>query len=178
MSTKPLSVQEIQAVGSILKDKEAINLLKEIRDNVITDEDTKGKRKSNEVFNFVGFSSGDDLLGEDSEAEDYKSKKAKIDNLVASGLVLEGFHIPLERKSEKKYGDSKVAAVDEKIYKYQLTNEGYAILSLVEDDNKNGFEKVSDKVKSSNNFAPDNSKQKQKEVESFKSQQNKELQKS
>ena len=167
MSSRILSTDEILAVGSILKDKESINLLKEIRDNVITEEDTKGKRKNNDVFNFVGFSSSEDILGEDSESDNYKSKKAKIDKLVKSSLVLEGFHIPLERKNEKKFGDVKVAATDEKIYKYQITDEGYAILNIVE--NSEPKPQTTKQAQTSSNSNKD------KEIAEFRAQQKKEL---
>ena len=78
MSVRKITTSEIAAVGAILQDKEAIKILKEINDNIITEEDTKGKRKNNEVFNFVGFASGNDIYGEDPDesSEEYQNKKA------------------------------------------------------------------------------------------------------
>ena len=168
-SSRILTAEEITAVGTILKDKEAIKLLKEIRDNVITDEDTKGKRKTNEIFNFVGFASSDDILGEENpDSEEYQNKKATISKLVKSGLVLEGFHIPLERKNEKKFGYTKVAATDEKIYKYQLTDEGYAILNIVENSEQKPQPTTTKQAQTSSN-------NKDKEIAEFRAQQKKEL---
>lgn len=184
------------AVGAILKDKESIQLLKEIRDNVVTDEDTKGKHKDNDVFNFVGFSTSEELLGEDTESEEYQNKKAKIGKLVETGLVIEGFHIPLERKNEKKFGDQRVSDVEGKIYKYQLTNEGYAILSVAEDvDDKpstqlkkalgstkspsstNESKEVKEFKASQQKEQEQQEQQKAKEIQAFKAAQEKELEK-
>jgi hypothetical protein len=132
-NNRKLTVAEIQAVGSVLNDKEAIELLKQINDNIVTEEDTKGKRKQNDIFAFVGFAHNDDILGEDEEAEDYQNKKGVVRKLVDAGLVIEGFHIPLERKSEKKFGDVRVQS-DERISKYQITEEGFAVLALTNAD--------------------------------------------
>lgn len=137
MSVRKITTSEIAAVGAILQDKEAIKILREINDNIITEEDTKGKRKNNEVFNFVGFTSGDDIYGEDPDeaSEEFQNKKGAIKRLVDAGLVLEGFHIPLERKSEKKFGDVRISNTDDKIYKYKLTEEGLTVLALVGNNN-------------------------------------------
>ena len=176
MSSRILSTDEILAVGSILKDKESINLLKEIRDNVITEEDTKGKRKNNDLFNFVGFASSDDILGEeDSDSEEYQNKKATINKLVKSGLVLEGFHIPLERKNEKKFGDTKVAAIDEKIYKYQITDEGYAILNISSEDSGGAGGGNNTTKKAAAAPSQPNKDNNNKEIAEFREQQHKEI---
>lgn len=180
MSKRILTTDEITAVGAILKDKQAIQLLKEIRDNVITEgEDTKGKRKNNEIFNFIGFSSGEDILGEDQESEEYQNKKAAIRKLADIGLVIEGFHIPLERKSEKKFGDVRISNVDDKISKYQLTDEGYAVLSVAEEESSgSGSKKLSEKFEKNNGTkisGNNNNNNKSKEIEDFKAAQEKEL---
>lgn len=187
MSKRILTTDEITAVGTILKDKQAIQLLKEIRDNVITEEDTKGKRKNNEIFNFIGFTSSEDILGEDQESEEYQNKKAAIRKLADIGLVIEGFHIPLERKSEKKFGDVRISDVDDKISKYQLTDEGYAVLSVVDSDNNNnnngsGTQKQQNESKAVKEFKASQQKeqeqqeqQKAKEIQAFKAAQEKEL---
>lgn len=127
---RKITTNEIQAVGAILQDKEAIELLKKINDNIVTEEDTKGKRKQNDIFQFVGFAHDDDVLGEDKESEEYQQKAGTLKKLVDAGLLLEGFHIPLERGSEKKYGDIKVSS-QERVGKYKLTEEGLTVLALV-----------------------------------------------
>lgn len=175
MSKRILTTDEITAVGAILKDKQAIQLLKEIRDNVITEgEDTKGKRKNNEIFNFIGFSSGEDLLGEDSESEEYQNKKAAIRKLADIGLVIEGFHIPLERKSEKKFGDVRISDVDNKISKYQLTDEGYAVLSVVDEEKSGNGGNRSNSSNNKQQQQEEKGKGETKEVKAFKKSQEQE----
>jgi hypothetical protein len=133
MSSRKVTSSEIQAVGSILQDKEAIELLKKINEQVVTEEDTKGKRKQNDIFAFVGFAHQDDILGEDPESKEYQQKQGSVKRLVDTGLILEGFHIPLERKNEKKFGDVRVSDTEHKIGKYKLTEEGLTLLSIVGD---------------------------------------------
>jgi hypothetical protein len=128
---RKITVSEIQAVGSILKNREALELLKKINDEIVTEEDTKGKRKQNDIFAFVGFAHQDDVLGEDPESEDFKNKQGSLKALVDKGLILEGFHIPLEHKSEKKFGDVRLPATQDKIGKFKLTEEGLTVLTLV-----------------------------------------------
>jgi hypothetical protein len=134
-NNRKLTTNEIQAVGSILNDKEAIDLLKKINDQVVTEEDTKGKRKQNDIFAFVGFAHQDDILGEDPESEDFKNKSGVLRKLVDTGLIDEGFHVPLERKNEKKFGDIKLPASDQKVGKYRISEEGLAVLALVGNNN-------------------------------------------
>lgn len=140
MSNRKLTTNEIQSVGTILNDRDAIELLKKINEQVVTEEDTKGKRQQNDIFAFVGFAHRDDILGEDSESKEYQENKGNIKKLVDTGLILEGFHVPLERKNEKKFGDVRVSATDEKIAKYQITEEGLTLLALVRgsDNDNNG----------------------------------------
>jgi hypothetical protein len=128
---RKITVSEIQAVGSILKNREALELLKKINDEIVTEEDTKGKRKQNDIFAFVGFAHQDDVLGEDPESEDFKNKQGSLKALVDKGLILEGAYIPLERKNEKKFGDVRLPATQDKIGKFKLTEEGLAVLALV-----------------------------------------------
>jgi hypothetical protein len=188
MSTQRiLSSKEIAAVGAILTDKEAIQLLKDIRDNVITEEDTKGKRKNNDVFNFVGFTSSEDILppedNEEESSEEFRSKQNKIKKLVGAGLVLEGYHVPLGRKNEDKFGDQKIADPTKKIYKYQITNEGHTLLSVVEEQQKGeqeGQQQQQQEVRttttsSSTNSNSNNSNSKSKEIAEFKREREKEL---
>lgn len=130
MSIRKVTTNEIQAIGSILNDKDAIELLKKINDNIVTEEDTKGKRKQNDIFAFVGFAHQDDVLGEDPESQDYKNKAGSLQKLVDTGLILEGAHIPLARKNEDKYGDVRISS-QERIGKYKLTEEGLAVLGIV-----------------------------------------------
>lgn len=131
MSVRKVTTNEIQAVGAILNDKEAIALLKKINEQIVTEEDTKGKRKQNDIFAFVGFAHRDDVLGEDPESKEFQEKQGTIKKLVDTGLILEGFHVPLERKSEKKFGDIRLPSTDEKIGKFKLTEEGLTVLALV-----------------------------------------------
>jgi hypothetical protein len=130
MSTRKLTTNEIQAVAAILNDKDAIEILKQINNNIVTEEDTKGKRKQNDIFAFVGFAHQDDVLGEDAESEEYKNKAGSLKKLVDAGLILEGAHIPLERKNEDKYGDQRFPSATEKVGKYKLTEEGLTVLAL------------------------------------------------
>lgn len=170
MSIRKLTTNEIQAVGTIFKDKEAIEILKKIRDNVITEADTKGKRKGNELFSFVGFAHQDDILGggedADPESEEYKQKAGSIKILVDAGLILEGFHVPLERGSEKKYGDVHVPS-QERIAKYKITEEGLTLLSVLGVKQQQQEEA---KVKSANGNggSSTSSSKKAKAVEEFK----------
>ena len=53
----------------------------------------------------------------DPESEDFKNKQGSIKALVDTGLILEGFHVPLERKNEKKFGDVHLPAPQDKIGK-------------------------------------------------------------
>ncbi len=129
--SRKITVSEIQAVGSILKNRGALELLKKINDEIVTEEDTKGKRKQNDIFAFVGFAHQDDVLGGDPESGDFKNKQGSLKALVDKGLILEGFHVPLERKSEKKFGDVRLPATQDKIGKFKLTEEGLAVLALV-----------------------------------------------
>ena len=138
MSSKFLTVQDIQAVGELLKDKAALEILKEIRDNAITKDDVKGKKSDNYLVGFVGFTSGEDILEEDKDSDEYKVKRAKIRSLVDSGLVIEGAYIPLEKGENKGHGDVKFPDPEGKIYKFQLSNEGFTLLKLSEEKDGNG----------------------------------------
>jgi hypothetical protein len=155
MSIRKITTSEIQAVGAILQDKDALELLKKINEQIVTEEDTKGKRKQNDIFAFVGFAHQDDILGEDKESKEFQEKQGSIKNLVDAGLILEGFHVPLERKNEKKFGDIHLPATDEKVAKYKLTEEGLTVLALI------GSQQSQQQQQSSNNVVPDDSKQKQ-----------------
>ena len=177
-SNRKITIDEIQAVGSILKDKDALELLKKINDEIVTEEDTKGKRKQNEIFEFVGFAHQDDVLGTDPESEDYKNKQGSLKSLIDKGLILEGFHVPLERKNEKKFGDVRLPATNEKIGKFKLTEEGLSILALgigkssTEELKKNDIQKESAPQKTSplprqEQVEPQQTK-KEKAIEAFK----------
>ena len=161
MSIRKITASEIQAVGTILKDKDAIELLKKINQEVVTEEDTKGKRKQNDIFQFIGFAHQDDILGEDSESDDFKNKAGSVKTLVDAGLILEGSHTPLERKSEKNYGDARLPAPQDKRSKYKLTEEGLTLLAIVGDDEE-GKQVQQQETRKSNNIVPDDSKQQSK----------------
>jgi hypothetical protein len=147
-SNRKITTNEIQAVGSILQDKEAIELLKKINDQVVTEEDTKGKRKQNDIFAFVGFAHQDDILGEDKESKEYQQNQGVLKKLVDSGLVDEGFHVPLERKNEKKFGDVHLPATDEKVGKYRISETGLTLLALVSGNGNNGQQQQKEGVDS------------------------------
>jgi hypothetical protein len=167
-NNRKLTTNEIQAVGSILQDKEALDLLKKINDQVVTEEDTKGKRKQNDIFAFVGFAHQDDVLGEDPESEDFKNKSGVLRKLTDTGLVDEGFHVPLERKNEKKFGDIKLPASDQKVGKYRITEEGLTVLALV--GNNNGQQKQSEQEqpKQKQQQSQPATTKKEKAIEEFK----------
>ena len=133
-TTRKATTAEIQAVATILRDKAAIELLKKINDEIVTEEDTKGKRQQNDIFQFIGFAHQDDVLGEDPESKEFQEKQGSVKRLVDYGLVLEGVHIPLERKNEKKFGDVRVSDTEHKIGKYKLTEEGFTLLTIVDED--------------------------------------------
>ena len=125
MSTsRKATATEIQAVGAILREIEALEILKRIKDEIVTEEH-KGKRKQNDIFEFVGFAHQDDILGENPKSEEFQEKQGSLKRLVDYGLILEGFHIPFQRKNEKKFGDVRVSDTENKIGKYKLTEEGF-----------------------------------------------------
>ena len=163
MSIRKITTNEIQAVGAILQDKEAIDLLKKINEQVVTEEDTKGKRKQNDIFAFQGFAHQDDILGEDTESKEFQQKQGSIKKLVDTGLILEGFHVPLERKNEKKFGDLSIPASDQKVAKYKITEEGLAVLALIQQQKSRFNPRDPIEVESSNNVVPDDSKQKKQQ---------------
>jgi hypothetical protein len=182
MSVRKLSVGEIQTVAALINNKDAIQILKSIRDNVTTEEDLKGKRKGNEGFNFIGFAHQDDVLGEDSESEEFQNKKGNLQKLIDAGLVLEGFHIGLEKKSQKKFGDVRIQNVDDKIGKYQLTEEGFALLAAATDgeNNREGQSQPQPtepkkQTKTAKFPQGESSKTNGNEIEDFKANINKEL---
>lgn len=146
MSNRNFTASEIQAVGSLLNDKNAIELLKKINNSVVTaDDDTKTtaagsnkkeqqqQKEENDLTPFVGFAHQKDVLGEDKESDDYKTKAGAIQNLVNAGLVIEGSHTPLAPKDEEKHGDLRLSS-EERISKYKLTEEGLTVLAVVGED--------------------------------------------
>ena len=103
-----------------------------------------------------------------------KKSKAVLRALVDYGLILEGFHVPLERKNEKKFGDVRVSDTENKIGKYRLTEEGFTILTIVDEDQQQrgvggrsepAAATTATQVKSNNRVQNDS---KQKEPESVK----------
>lgn len=163
-NNRKVTSSEILAVGAILNDREAIELLKKINDQVVTEEDTKGKRKQNDIFAFIGFAHQDDVLGEDIGSEEFQNKQGSVKNLVDSGLILEGFHIPLERSNEKKFGDVHLPATQNKVAKYKITEEGLTVLSLVNKCNSSQQQPATTASKS-NSVVPDDSKKKSNQQE-------------
>jgi hypothetical protein len=134
MSVRNLELGEIQAVGVLVKDQNAIELLKKIRENEITEEDLKGKHKGNNLENFVGFTQEQDVTGGD------EGKKVTLTRLVSLGLVDEGVHIPLPRSTKSNEG-AKVAKVDEeRVNKYKVTETGLSLLAVIDPKLVNGVE--------------------------------------
>jgi hypothetical protein len=137
MSVRKLELGEIQAVGVLVKDQDAIELLKKIRENEITEEDLKGKHKGNNLENFVGFTQEQDIIGEGDEGA---GKKVTLTRLVSLGLVDEGYHIPLPRSTKSNEG-AKVPKVDEeRVNKYKVTETGLALLAVIDPKLVNGAE--------------------------------------
>ena len=85
-------------------------------------------------------------------------------------MILEGFHIPLERKNEKKFGDVRVSDTENKIGRYKLTEEGFTILTIVDEDQQQRGGRRSEPAAAttatqvkSNDRVQDDSKQKEPE---------------
>ena len=144
-NNRKLTAEEIQTVGQILRDKAAIELLKKIRDSTITEEDVKKRRAQqkggeddDDTPAFQGFAHSDQILGEGANKEEgeqqkdeqLQEKRGILKRLADIGLVLEGFHIPLEKKKEGPQGQRYPS--NRKISKFQLTNEGLTLLSVVD----------------------------------------------
>lgn len=121
MSSRYISIEEINSILAAIEDQSGIELLKEIRDNAVNESDVPkhkaGKQltpeeaqKESQEKSFIGFAKEDDI------AKDDDVKKGTLNRLANSGLVVKGGFIPLG---------------GEIINSYKLTNEGYALLYLV-----------------------------------------------
>src|SRR5688500_17628978 len=119
MSVRKLSVQEISEVAAVLNDKEAIGLLKKIRDSVIQQEDTEGKKNEGNA-NFLGFAKGNEVASDENQ-------KPSLTKLVDLGLVITGVNI------NNKSGEQQ--------QKYQITETGLSLLSAVGESQSNEQEK-------------------------------------
>jgi|SRR5687767_2271642 len=122
MSSRYISIEEINSILAALEDKSGIELLQQIRDNAVSESDVpkhkagkqltpEEQQKDQEVKSFVGFAKEDDI------AKDDDTKKGILKRLADTGLVIKGGFIPLG---------------GEIINSYKLTNEGYALLYLVD----------------------------------------------
>lgn len=122
MSSKFISVQEINSILSAIEDKSGIELLEQVRDNTVNESDIpkhkagkqlnqEEQQKDNQERSFIGFTKEEDV------AKDDDVKKGVLNRLVDNGLLTKGGYIPLE---------------GERINSYRLTNEGFALLYLVE----------------------------------------------
>lgn len=136
MSTRYISIEEINSiVAAVVDDKQGIEILKKVRDNQQkeTDTDRKEEQKYNtersglsdedkqkrsdkiaERKAFVGFAKEEDLIG---EGKDNEGKKGILERLVNTGLLLKGGFVPRDK---------------ERVNSYKLTNEGYALLYLID----------------------------------------------
>lgn len=133
MSTRYISIEEINSIVAAIDDKKGIEILKKVRDNQQkeTNEDRKEEQKYNtersdlsqedrqkrsdkiaERKAFTGFAKEDEVIGKNDDG-----KTALLERLVNTGLLLKGGFIPRDK---------------ERINSYKLTNEGYALLYLVE----------------------------------------------
>jgi hypothetical protein len=131
-----MDIISIQKTSEVLTNKEALETLKEINDNIITTEEAKNKKKSIDV-NLVGWCDCNNITGKESESKgkkltkqdsEFDKKQAQINDLKEFGLLIEGQHTPLVQG--QKAGEPDRLA--EPIRKFKLTNEGSAVLSLAE----------------------------------------------
>ena len=70
----------------------------------------------------------------------------------------------MERKNEKKFGDAKLPAPQNRVAKYKLTEEGLTVLAIVgnnngDDDKEDEGKRVQQQERKSNSMVPDDSKQ-------------------
>jgi DNA-binding HxlR family transcriptional regulator len=145
---KKITSSEIREVAQVLSDKQAIEVLKKIRDNQVNSEDIKKeqekavgakgsqdereKEEDESLVQFEGFTHQDDVLGQDPNSGDYQQKRGAIDKLLNAGFIIEGFHIPLGPRDQEKHGGQRFPS-ERKISKFQLTEEGFTLLSTVKE---------------------------------------------
>lgn len=137
MSSRYISIEEINSIVAAVGDKDGIEILKKVRDSQKkeSDEDRKEEQKYNtersdlsqedrqkrsdaiaEKKAFVGFAKEDDVIG-GNEGKDNEGKKGILERLVTTGLLLKGGFVPREK---------------ERINSYKLSDEGFALLYLVD----------------------------------------------
>lgn len=117
MSTRFVSINDINSVIAAVEDERGIELLEKIRDNEVKplEESKLLKKRSEEEKQefeaFVGQTKEDDLgIKEDD------GSRGVLDLLADKGLIIKGGYIPLGK---------------ERINSYKITNEGLALLYLV-----------------------------------------------
>lgn len=128
MSSRYITIEEINSILAALEDDQGIEILKQVRDNVVQPVDEKkqaklleGKSKEEQIKAqdkltqekaLVGFSKEEDVAKDDDVV-----KKGILNRLAERGLLLKGGFIP-------KNG--------ERINSFKITNEGLALLYLVD----------------------------------------------
>lgn len=124
MSTRFISIDDINSVLAAIEDEKGIELLEKIKDNVVKPEaggegskqqqqpkNKKEEEEKQEFDAFVGQTKEEDLgIKEDD------GSKGVLDMLADKGLIIKGGYIPLNK---------------ERINSYKITNEGLALLYLV-----------------------------------------------
>lgn len=136
MSTRYISIEEINSIVAAIDDKRGIEILKKVRDNLQkeTDEDRNEEKKYNtersdlsdedrqkrsdkiaERKAFTGYAKEDDIIG--NKDDDNEGKGALLERLVTTGLLIKGGFVPREK---------------ERVNSYKLSNEGHALLYLID----------------------------------------------
>lgn len=127
MSTRFISIDDINSVLAAVEDKEGLELLKKIKENTKTEKDLPERKKGSspaseedqakeqEARAYLGQAKEEDIgVSEKSEGD---SKRGLLKLLEDKGLVIKGGYINKEGKRTNSY---------------KITNEGLALLYLVE----------------------------------------------
>lgn len=127
MSTRFVSIDDINSVLAAVEDKEGLELLKKIKENTKTEKDLPERKKGSapaseedqakeqEARAYLGQAKEEDIgVSEKSEGD---SKRGLLKLLEDKGLVIKGGYITKEGKRTNSY---------------KITNEGLALLYLVE----------------------------------------------
>jgi hypothetical protein len=129
MSNRYLSVEEINSISAALEDEKGIELLRAIRDNIVSESNIKEQKsfdeKDKEAIkkeqervsqerSFIGSTKEESII---KEGEEDQGKKGILKRLEEKGLIQSGGYIPVGK---------------ERINSYKLTNEGLVLLAFVE----------------------------------------------
>jgi DNA-binding PadR family transcriptional regulator len=128
MSSRYISVEEINSISAAIEDETGIELLKAIRDNVVSESDIKEQKsfdgqdkeaikkeqeRVSQERSFIGSTKEESII----KGQEDESKRGILKRLEEKGLVQSGGYIPLGK---------------ERINSYKLTNEGLVLLAFVE----------------------------------------------